>query len=123
MAEDLFRHTATIEDKEFKQILYQDCKEFDLSGVKTEISQVFVFDYKEVDKIEKDFKAYMDEEAKKLGVSLWMMVFTNVEGSGSRFIAAGPEAAAIEDSIRDFEDQNFVSRKKQIVPALGAALR
>ncbi len=123
MAKDLFRHTATIEDKEFKDILYQDCKEFDLSGVKTEISQVFVFDYKQVDEIAQPFKKFMEEEVVKQGASLWVMVFTDVEGSGSRFIAAGPEAKKIEDALEDFEEKGYVSRKKQIVPGLGAALR
>ncbi len=123
MARDLFQHTATIEGKEFRAILYQDCKEFDLSGVKSAVSQVFVFDYKEVDRIAADFKKYMDQEAKAKGVSLWVCAFTNVEGSGSKFIAAGPAAVRIEDALERFEDEGYVSRKKEIVPALSAALR
>ncbi len=123
MARDLFRHTATIEGKEFHEILYQDCKEFDLSGVKSAVSQVFVFDYTEVERIAPEFKKYMDKEAKAKGVSLWVCAFTNVEGSGSKFIAAGPAAVRIEDAIESFEDMGYVSRKKEIVPALSAALR
>lgn len=123
MAEDLFRNTATIRGKDFKSILYQDCKEFDLSGIKTSISQVFVFDYQDVDEIADQFKEFMDQEAAKLGISLWVIAFTNVEGNGSRFLAAGPEAPHVQDAIQGFEEKKYVSRKKQIVPGLGAALR
>lgn len=123
MAEDLFRHTATIEDKEFKEILYQDCKEFDLSGIKAAISQVFVFDYKEVRKIAEDFERYMNEQAAAKGFDLWVIAFTNVEGSGSKFLAAGSMASAIRGALDEFEEKGVVSRKKQIVPGLSAALR
>ncbi|WP_242744052.1 DHHA2 domain-containing protein [Allobaculum sp. Allo2] len=123
MAEDLFRHTATIEGKEFKEILYQDCKEFDLSGVKTEISQVLVFDYSDVERIRDDFEEYMEKEARNRKIGLWVMAFTNVEGSGSHFIAAGPEAARIRPILKEFEELGYVSRKKQFVPGLSAALR
>lgn len=123
MARDLFSHTATIEGKEFKDILFQDCKEFDLSGIKTAISQVFVFDDHDIDAIRDDFVEYMEKEAKTRKVGLWLMVFTNVEGSGSRFLAAGPEARRIEESLSEFEANGYVSRKKQIVPAVAAALR
>jgi manganese-dependent inorganic pyrophosphatase len=123
MATDLFQHTATIRDKEFKEILYGDCKEFDLAGVKTAISQVFLFDYSEVDKIKKEFTEYMNEEVKKTNLGLWLMAFTNIEGDGSKFIAAGPMARKIEDSVKGFEEKGFVSRKKQIVPGLSASLR
>ena len=123
MAEDLFRNTATIREKDFKSILYQDCKEFDLSGIKTSISQVFVFDYQDVDQIADDFKSYMADECRKLGVNLWVIAFTNVEGNGSRFLAAGPESFRVEEAIKGCEEKKYVSRKKQIVPGLGAALR
>ncbi len=123
MAEDLFRHTATIKDKEFKDILYQDCKEFVLSGVKTAISQVFIYDYKDIDKIRDDFKAYMETQADKLGISLWVMAFTNIDGTGSKFLVAGSDAHILDEAIPEFEKNGYVSRKKQIVPAVGAALR
>ena len=123
MAEDLFRHTATIEGKEFKDILYQDCKEFDLAGVKSAISQVFVYDYNDVDRIRDEFVAYMDEQAKLRNVSLWIIAFTNVEGTGSKFVAGGPEAARVGEVLEVFEQKGYVSRKKQMVPGLSAALR
>lgn len=123
MAEDLFRATATIEGKEFHDILFADCKEFTFGDLRANISQVFVFDYKDVDKIRDDFAAYMEEEVAKAGLDLWVMAFTNIEGKGSRFIAVGKESDKLKDAVVDFENKGFVSRKKQIVPGIAAALR
>ncbi len=123
MAEELFRATATIEGKEFKNILFNDCKEFTFGDIKANISQVFLFDYKEVDKIEPEFTAFMEEEIKKTRLDLWVMAFTNVEGKGSRFIAVGPMADRLADALITFEEKGYVSRKKQIVPGIAAALR
>lgn len=123
MAQDLFAHTATIEGKEFHEILYNDCKEFNLSGVRVAVSQVFVFNNRDVKKIRDDFQKYMDEEAKSSRVDLWVMAFTNVEGKGSKFMTAGPLSRQVADAVAGFEEKGYVSRKKQIVPGLSAALR
>lgn len=123
MAEELFRNTATIQGKEFKQILFNDCKEFTFGDIKAAVSQVFVFDYKDAEEIRKPFMKYMEEEIQKTHLSLWVMVFTNVEGKGSRFFVVGDLADKMQDAIAQFEENGFVSRKKQIVPGIAAALR
>lgn len=123
MAEELFRNTASIEGKEFSAILYNDCKEFSFQDLKANISQVFVFDYKDVDKIEKPFTEFMEQEIAKTQLDLWVMAFTNVEGKGSRFIAVGQAADRLHGAIEMFEQNGYVSRKKQIVPGIAAALR
>jgi inorganic pyrophosphatase/exopolyphosphatase len=33
-------------------------------------------------------------------------------------LAAGPYANQVQDALREFEEQKYVSRKKQIVPGL-----
>lgn len=123
MAEDLFRHTATIKGKAFSDILYQDCKEFNFAGIKAAVSQVFVFDYEDVNEIAEKFTKFMDQEARQKGTDLWVIAFTNVEGKGSRFLAAGALAPLMQEALHDFEAKGYVSRKKQIVPGIGAALR
>lgn len=66
--------------------------------------------------IRDDFEEYMEKEARNRKIGLWVMAFTNVEGSGSHFIAAGPEAARIRPILKEFEELGYVSRKKQFVP-------
>ena len=122
MAIELFENTATIKGKEFKNLLYNDTKEYILSGHRIDISQVFTYNLDDVDSIEEDFKAFMEQENKKRHYDLLMMVFTNVEGNGSRFICVGDLAHDVAPAVARFADQQFVSRKKQIVPSLAQVL-
>lgn len=123
MAKDLFKATATIQGMEFKDILYSDSKEFDMGSDRVQVSQVFVFDYEDVDRIEKNFLSYMEHQVSQTSLDLWVMAFTNVEGKGSRFLAVGKLAGKVQDALKSFEEKGFVSRKKQIVPGLAAAIR
>ena len=118
MAKELFENTATIKGKSFDKILYNDVKEYDLSGYRIAISQVFVFNYLVVDEIYEDFIKYMEEQNKIRKYDLFMMVFTNVEGKGSRFLYVGKLSNMVKNAVDSFGDLNYVSRKKQIIPAL-----
>ena len=120
MAKELFENTATIKGKEFENILYNDFKEYELNGNRVAIAQVFVFNYSVVNEIEKDFVQYMNKENEIRKLDLMIMVFTNVEGKGSRFLYVGKAAGLgnIKEAMKRFEEQNYVSRKKQIVPCL-----
>lgn len=122
MASELFENTATIRGKDFKDILYNDTKEYALSGNKISVSQVFTHDLSVVDEIKDEFLEYMEEENKIHGYDLMLMVFTNVEGKGSRFLHVGKMSSTVAPSVDQFVDMGFVSRKKQIVPALAQAL-
>ena len=118
MASELFENTATIKGKSYDQLLNTDTKEFKISGRQVAISQVFVFNFDDIDEIADDLKEYMEKEAKARRLDLLLMTFTNVEGKGSRFIAAGKAAGKLRKALESFEQQGYVSRKKQIVPGL-----
>lgn len=122
MATELFENTATIKGKTFRDILYNDCKEYTLSGKRVAISQVFIYNLDVVDDIEADFLKYMEDENKARIFDLRLMVFTNIEGKGSRFIYTGKLSNFFMGTIKDFEKQGVVSRKKQIVPRLSTEL-
>lgn len=122
MAKELFANTATIQDKSFDTILHRDSKEYTLSGKRVAISQVFIFDLDVVDQIRDDFLKYMEEENKMRHLDLLLMVFTNVEGKGSRFLYVGELSHAIKGLVDSFTKMGYVSRKKQIVPRLAQEL-
>ena len=122
MAKELFENTATIRGKEFKNILYNDVKEYMLSGYHIAVSQDFTFDLSIVDEIKEDFLKYMDEQNTIHEYDLMLMVITNVEGRGSRFLYVGKLSHFVRDVVEEFKDQGFVSRKKQIVPRLAQEL-
>jgi manganese-dependent inorganic pyrophosphatase len=118
MADELFQNTASIKGKTPEQILNTDCKEFELSGHRISVSQVFVFDNTDVEAMKEDLLAYMNAQNKLKKLDLMVLACTNIEGKGSKFLAAGPYANQVQDALREFEEQKYVSRKKQIVPGL-----
>ncbi|MGN1276525.1 MAG: putative manganese-dependent inorganic diphosphatase [Floccifex sp.] len=122
MASEMFSQTATIKGKEFKDILYNDIKEYMLAGEHIAVSQVFTYDLNDVNEIEKDFIAYMEQENKKYKYNFLLMVFTNIEGKGSKFLYVGDLSSKMETAIKRFTDRGYVSRKKQIVPCIASEL-
>ncbi len=122
MATELFENTASIRGKEFKEILYNDVKEYMLSGNHIAVSQVFTYDLSIVDEMKQDFLAYMEEENKNHQYDLFLMVITNVEGKGSKFIYVGKLSHFVRNVVKEFANEGFVSRKKQIVPRLAQEL-
>lgn len=122
MSVELFKNTATIKGREFERILYNDIKEYMLSGYHIAVSQVFIFDLDVVDSIKDAFLEYMEEENKRQKFDLFVMTFTNVEGKGSRFLYVGKISNMVKHVIESFSSGCFVSRKKQIVPRLAQEL-
>ena len=122
MATDLFENTATIKGKDFKSLLYNDTKEYALNGNRINVSQVFTFNLKDVDEIKDDFLEFMKQENKKYNYDLMVIAFTNIEGNGSKFLYVGKLAKDVDKAVENFEKNQFVSRKKQIVPGLAQAL-
>ena len=122
MAMELFKHTATIKGKEFKDLLYNDIKEYMLAGQHIAVSQIFTYDLEDVDEIEKDYLDYMESENKKNNYDFLLMVFTNIEGNGSKFLYVGPLSNTLKTAIDRFTARGYVSRKKQIVPCLASEL-
>ena len=64
----------------------------------------------------------MEQENKVRHLDLLLMVFTNVEGKGSRFLYVGKLAHQVEEVVQSFTENGYVSRKKQIVPRLAQEL-
>ena len=50
------------------------------------------------------------------------MVFTNIEGKGSKFLYVGDLSNKMATAIERFTQRGYVSRKKQIVPCIASEL-
>ena len=122
MASELFSNTATIKGKEFKDILYNDVKEYMLAGEHIAVSQVFTYNLEDVNEIEEEFLKYMESENKKYNYNFLLMVFTNIEGKGSKFLYVGDLSNKMATAIERFTQRGYVSRKKQIVPCIASEL-
>lgn len=130
MAKEMFVATATLTGKSNQHLLYTDFKEYELDGYKIAIGQTNVFDLNSVDEIREDFEKFLKKEngRGKGKYDLLMMVFTNVEGNGSKFLFTGKLADVVSpffhnDETDDIYVPGFVSRKKQIIPKIASLVK
>lgn len=129
MAYEMFVATATLQGKSNQTLLYTDFKEYELDGYKIAIGQTNVFDLDSVDEISEDFEKYLKREngRGKGKYDLLMMVFSNVEGNGSKFLFTGKLSDTIAPFFKHEDESNFiagmVSRKKQIIPKIASLLK
>ncbi len=128
LAKDIFQATATLDGKENVDILYTDFKEYELDGFSIAIGQTNVFDLGCVKDIREGFQNFLDTENQRFKYDLLMMVFSNVEGKGSKFVFSGKLSNIIEKDFTNPSDTDgylagFVSRKKQIIPKIASLLK
>lgn len=124
---EMFSAAATIKNRTYSEILYNDFKEYVIEGAHIGIGQVNIMDINELEEIHDDFKAYMEEINNINKYDLLLMAFTNVLEQGSYFMITGKLKYLVDEAIgRDGHSSfvaGFVSRKKQIIPAIADALK
>lgn len=127
LAKEMFEAVATLKGKTYSEILYNDFKEFHLEGYRVAIGQINIVQEEELDEIRDEFKTYLRKINSVNHYDILMVVFTNVDASGSRYISVGKFDWVIIEAFKNHIDTNnylagIISRKKQIVPALKAEL-
>lgn len=124
---EMFAAAATIKNRTYSEILYNDFKEYVIEGCHIGIGQVNIMDVNELEAIHDEFKNYMEEINNINKYDLLLMAFTNVVEQGSYFMVSGKLKYIADEAFgRDGHSSfvaGFVSRKKQIIPTLADALR
>lgn len=122
LSKELIQTTDSLFNKTFKELLYEDFKEFSVGDVKVAVGQNVCRSSSEYQKIKEDFLVFMKEENKHLRCDLLMMVFTKTSGEGSYFLYTGEKSWIVEEGfgpamIDDFAP-HFISRKQQVLPVI-----
>lgn len=124
---EMFSAAATIKNRTYSEILYNDFKEYVIEGYHIGIGQVNIMDINELEEIHDEFKKYMEEINNINKYDLLLMAFTNVVEQGSYFMVSGKLKYIADEAFgRDGHSSfvaGFVSRKKQIIPTLADALK
>ena len=128
LSREMFEAVATLKGKTFSEILYNDFKEYNMDGHKVAIGQINIVDSLELEVLRREFESYMGKINSINNYDILLMVFTNVDGSGSYFVSLGKLAWVVKEAFRQYYgDHDFVksiiSRKKQIVPHLQDELK
>lgn len=127
-AEELFTITANQEKVSISDMINQDLKIYDIHSCKLSISQVIVSSVKEARADAREIAGALDRFAQKKRIDLAVLVFTSILENGSVVYAGGIRSPWAAEAFPDSEgkehtfQENLLSRKQQILPALTAVI-
>ncbi len=127
-AEELFTITSNQEKVSFADMINQDLKIYDIHTCKLSISQVIVPSASETRSDAREITAALDRFSQKKQIDLAVLVFTSILENGSVVYAGGDRsswaAEAFPDSGKEEHtfQENLLSRKQQILPALASVI-
>ncbi len=124
----MFKAGSSLQDKTPEEIFYQDFKEFTLRKYKIGIGQVSTVGTENIQEIKDNMLDYMKSVYKNKSYNLVIIMLTDVlkEGSELLFVGDDKELIAKAFNVQPGESSVYlpgvVSRKKQVVPPLSAAV-
>lgn len=135
-AKEMFTAGSNLKSKTDEEIFYQDFKRFTAGKVSFGVGQLSSLNEQELDTLKDRLLEYITEAHKhQQGVDMMFFMLTNIldestmlicEGAGAKKMILG--AFHIEDDGKDGQSSvvklpGVVSRKKQLIPAIGMALQ
>ncbi len=135
-AREMFTAGSNLKDKTDEEIFYQDFKRFTAGKVSFGVGQISSLNEQELDSLKERLLVYITEAHKhQRSVDMMFFMLTNIldestmlicEGLGAKKMILG--AFHIEDDGKDGRSSvvklpGVVSRKKQLIPAIGMALQ
>jgi manganese-dependent inorganic pyrophosphatase len=125
----LFKSGSSLDGMTPTEILNYDFKEYNFGKYKIGIGQINSCDMDSLKKIKKGLVAYMDEVLCSKDYSLLLVMVTDIFNDGSEIIYVEKNKGLITQAFNVDPDEysvylkGVVSRKKQIVPLLNAAVQ
>lgn len=127
-AEELFTVTANQDKTSYQEMINQDRKIYDIHSCKLSISQVIVPSARETRGDALEIAGALERFCKKKQIDLAVLVFTSILENGSVVYAAGDRSSWALEAFPDrggeehtFQE-NLLSRKQQILPALSSVI-
>jgi len=122
----MFRHASITEEKSVKEIIMANYKEYKMGNRNVGIGQIEIIDTENMLKLKDTFQKELNEIREKHNLELAIMLITDILNEGSNLIFAG-NSKLIELAFGDYKEGMFLggilSRKKQVLPAIGKALK
>ncbi|WP_419895089.1 manganese-dependent inorganic pyrophosphatase [Macrococcus psychrotolerans] len=125
---EMLKAGASTKDKTAEELLNIDAKSFAMGNHEVRVAQVNTVDIDEVLARQDELEQAINAETAQEGYALFVLVVTDILNSNSKVLALGQQQPAVEKAFNVALDQNtallegVVSRKKQVVPQLTAAL-
>ena len=124
---EFLRAGADLSKQSDLSIVDGDAKNFIMNGQTIRVGQSNVIGFDEVMKRKEGLLKVMEDKRQELGLTLYLLVITDVLVSTSIGLAVGDDIRILEKAFnttiedQEFELKGIVSRKKQVVPPLTAA--
>lgn len=125
---DMLKAGTDLSQKSVEELLTMDAKSFPMGDKSVRIAQVNVVDVNDVFSKQAELESAMTQANSENNYDLFVLVVTNILDSDSVVLAAGTPMEAVEEAFKVTLENNkatlkgVVSRKKQVVPQLTAAL-
>lgn len=129
-AGDMFKAGSNLTSKPPEEIFYQDFKKFSINDISFGVGQINSMSEGELKKIKERLLPYMEESWKNHGVSMIFFMLTDIVKESTELIYMGNNASELITAAFSLtpEGESFVlpgvvSRKKQLIPAIMAAMQ
>lgn len=127
-ANEMFKAGTSLKGRSAEEILNQDLKLFTLHDMKIGVAQFTTMDTESFNPLKTEMIALMEDKAKENNFSLLILMLTDIVNGGSYMLAVGEEKELIARAfnVRLVDNVAYVpdviSRKKQVIPPLTAAI-
>ncbi len=129
-AKKMFAAGSNLKDSSPEEIFYQDFKKFEVGGRTLGIGQINSMSEDELEELRQRMVPFLEETYNSRGLDMIVFMLTNIIEESTTMLCYGEHAAQIvEDAFPPAKVENnvalvksVVSRKKQVVPALIAAI-
>jgi manganese-dependent inorganic pyrophosphatase len=124
----MFKESSSIQGKSASEILYQDFKEFNVEKIKGGIGQVYTMDIESIKAIKEDLLKFIQKVCSDKGYSLLLLLVTDISKHASELLFAGDRKELVSKAFNVNVSDNcaylpgVVSRKKQVLPNISAAI-
>ena len=129
-AKDMFHAGSNFGDKSAEEIFYQDFKKFSIKDTRFGVGQINSMDGEELAAIKARLIPYMVGASKDRGLDMVCLMLTNILEEETELLYEGQDAKSIlrrafqqEGEGSSFRLPGVISRKKQLIPSIMAALQ
>lgn len=129
-AKEMFSAGSNLRDKSAEEIFYQDFKKFTAGEVTFGVGQITSMSTDELENIKQKLLPYMEKAASLHGVQMIFFMLTNILEESTELLYEGDNAQELLKDAFHVEApgdslylKEFVSRKKQLIPAIVGSLQ
>ncbi|MDO5047607.1 MAG: putative manganese-dependent inorganic diphosphatase [Anaerococcus sp.] len=127
-ADKMFRAATSLKGKSAADLVEGDVKTFNIGGQDFRVGQVMTMNPEELIPIMDELKDLMEKKIKAKGESTFVLVLTDIFNQKSELLVVGENFDAIKEEFGEITSNGTInapgvlSRKKQVIPRLTAAV-